>query len=67
MLQSQKDALTDTPVTLNGQPAAISGRLSLFPIVRTLKPQTERGQHYAAEFTWQAVARIVAAGGDFRI
>jgi hypothetical protein len=47
-------------VTLNGEPAAISGARHDYAMVRQL------ASGLGAEWAWPTVARIVAAGGEFR-
>ena len=61
MTQAEKNKLTDTPVLLNGRPARIIGRLLPYPRVVDMRSDIE------AEFSWDAVARTVAAGGRFKI
>lgn len=48
------------PVTLNGQPAVISGAKLPFATVLTLDPCG-----LACEFAWSTVDRIIANGGQF--
>lgn len=70
MDQKQKDHIFDSVknyilaggmITLNGEPATIAGRVLDFPVIRSLE------SHTSAEFSWSAVARILAAGGEFEI
>lgn len=56
----QRRELCAAKVTLNGQPATISGAMRDFAVVRDIK--TGLG----AEWAWVTVARIVANGGRFR-
>ena len=61
MMLAEKQSLCGKPVSLNGTPAVISGAKGPFAHVRSLtKP-------YSGEWTWEAVRRIVADGGDFRL
>lgn len=55
-----RNRLCNTPATLDGKPANICGRLNQFAIVRTLDGTA------SAEFSWPAVARIVASGAAFK-
>lgn len=62
MTQDRKDELimmanNFVNVTLNGEPAVIRGRLLDYPIVVSAMGQ--------AEYSWEAVDRILAVGGDF--
>ena len=50
---------TAQPCTLNGKPAKITGRLNEFATVGALQGWM------ASEFSWEAVARIMAKGGNF--
>lgn len=59
MNYSRKLELLQVPVTINGKPAKIMGSERLFPTVASLDGK------YAADWTWLAVERIVAAGGRF--
>ena len=52
--------LIDARVTLNGKPAKISGARMQYAMVATLDGSME------FEWSWEAVARIVAAGGKFK-
>jgi len=61
MVQAEKNRLVDTRVLLNNRPARIIGRLLPFPRVRDMRADIE------AEFAWETVARVVAAGGRFKI
>ena len=49
------------PVTLNGQPAKITGFKNKFATVATLNPNGP-----AFEWSWETIARIVRAGGNFK-
>lgn len=60
MTLEERRALAAMPVTLDGEPAVISGVLCPFASVR----QVRTGQGF--DWNWDAVARVVAAGGDFR-
>lgn len=51
---------SDNPVTLNGRPAIIRGAFQRFAIV-----EQER-DGLGCEFSWQAVANVMAKGGAFR-
>ena len=51
--------LCDTPVTLDGAPATVSGARNDFATVRL------RSTGLSAEWAWETVARIVERGGDF--
>ncbi len=53
-------ALCAEKITLNGRPAKISGAGR--PFARVTDSQTG----LSAEWSWRAVARIVAKGGQFR-
>ena len=44
-------------ITLNGQPATISGAMMKFAVVRSM--------NFEGEWNWSAVKRIVAKGGKF--
>lgn len=46
--------------TLNGEPAKITGRLNSRATVASLTTAT------SVEFSWAAVARIMADGGNFK-
>jgi hypothetical protein len=52
--------LTGAKVTLNGEPAKIGGIYRRFATVTQLK------SGLSAEWSWEAVERIVAKGGDFK-
>lgn len=54
------DELAGAPVTLDGRPAMIAGRLNRFATVIALDGGAR------ADWTWRAAGRIVAAGGAFR-
>ena len=61
MQQQVKDEYAGRRCTLDGHPAKITGRLLPFAIV---------GTHFgglAAEYSWEAVVRIMAKGGDFKL
>lgn len=47
-------------VTLDGQPATISGYRQPYATVRILT-----GAQYGHQWSWEAVERIVAKGGEF--
>jgi hypothetical protein len=57
----QKYELIAARVTLDGKPAKISGTRQQFATVATIDPNGP-----AVEFSWPAVARIVATGGKFK-
>ena len=48
-------------MTLNGERAKICGRKLDFPVVAQIDGKME------AEYSWEAVKRIVAGGGDFEM
>jgi len=50
-----------TPLTLDGLPARLRGRLAPFAIVCRAD-----GKGGDVEYSWDAVARIIANGGAFR-
>lgn len=50
--------LCEATVTLDGMPARVCGARNDFATVRNAR--------YGVEFAWPTVARIVAAGGQFR-
>lgn len=56
----ERYALIDARVTLNGKPAKISGARMQFAMVAALDGSME------FEWSWDAVARIVTAGGKFK-
>lgn len=51
--------LIETRVTLNGNPARITGARSRFATV------TDLTTRLSAEWSWEAVERVVAKGGRF--
>lgn len=55
-----REELAQSKVTLNGNPAVISGILNDFATITN--PKT--GEHY--EWSWNAVDRIVSKGGNFK-
>jgi hypothetical protein len=55
-----KRTLCDAAVTLNGEPAKITGVKNEFAYVRIIK------SGLGCEWAWEIAGRIVAAGGDFR-
>jgi hypothetical protein len=57
---AERLALTEAKVTLNGEPAKISGVYYRFATVTQLKTRL------GAEWSWEAVKRVVANGGDFK-
>jgi hypothetical protein len=64
MTDAEKARLVATPVTLNGYPAAITGRGMPWARITTL---ASAGKHHiGADWSWPAVARIVADGGAFK-
>ena len=56
----QKYDLVATPVTLDGKKAAIRGALNAYATVVAVDRSGA-----AAQFSWSAVARVVANGGRF--
>lgn len=54
-----RNALAAKPVTLNGQQATIGGVRKPFAVV------TQLGTGLSAEWSWEAVERIVNRGGAF--
>lgn len=58
-LQQRRD-LVAVPVTLDGEPAVITGAQNEFATIATL-----RGGR-AAPWSWPAAERVVQAGGHFR-
>lgn len=65
MTENEKRALMAQPVTLNGHPAIVSGALGPFAVVRTLAPAPHH--HISGQWSWPAVARVVQAGGNFKL
>jgi len=61
--QKQKDDWMDEHVTLNGEPAKISGRLMPYATVYALTG-SDRG-YISAKFSWLAVHVITLKGGNF--
>jgi hypothetical protein len=60
----EREALMATPVTLNGRPALISGRLAPFAMVRT----NDGERAYVGEWSWHAVRHVIETnGGAFRL
>lgn len=57
---AERRALCSARVTLNGSPAVISGAQREFAHV------TDLATRLSAEWAWETVARVVAAGGAFR-
>lgn len=57
----QKYDLIDQRVTLDGKPAKISGARQEFATVATIATDGP-----AVQFSWEAVSRVVAAGGAFK-
>jgi hypothetical protein len=53
-------ALCDASITLDGEPARISGAACDFAMVRLVR------NGLGCEWAWETAARIVANGGDFR-
>lgn len=64
MTDSEKCRLIETPVTLNGFDAVISGRQMPVAMVRTLG---NAPVFLSGFFAWHTVQACVAAGGNFRI
>ena len=60
MTKEDRAALCESRVTLNGRPAKISGYGLPFATV------TDRQTGLSAEWSWEAVARIVARSGNFQ-
>ncbi|KMV19651.1 hypothetical protein ACT17_06340 [Mycolicibacterium conceptionense] len=58
--EEQRKALCDTPVTLDGEPAKISGWALPFA-----KVHRRDGRGGEVEFAWSTAARIVELGGRF--
>jgi hypothetical protein len=52
---AEREDLMTKPVTLNGRPAIISGRLSPFAVVRT--NDGDRG--YVGEWSWHSVRHVI--------
>lgn len=63
----ERRALCAAPVTLNGQPATISGTDSPFALVRTCGPWTPQNKTLSADWAWHTVREIVAKGGAFKL
>ena len=63
LTRNQRSAIseefTGAACTLDGKPAKITGRLNEFATVGALQGWM------ASEFSWEAVARIMAKGGNF--
>jgi hypothetical protein len=57
----QRQKLCETPVTLDGEPARISGWANPFAAVTR-----SDGRGGSVEFAWPTAARIVEAGGAFQ-
>lgn len=51
---TRKQELCSTPVTLNGKPAAISGTMMQFAMIREL------GTGLGKEWSWEAVELVVS-------
>lgn len=60
MTTDERRALCAAEVTINGKPAAIGGVMLDYPVVTALDGSV------SAEWAWETVARIVAAGGSFK-
>jgi len=59
----ERDRLIDTPVTLNGKPAKICGKLEPYATVC----QYGDNWHIQAMFTWQTVQHVVNnKNGEFK-
>jgi hypothetical protein len=65
MTDADKTRLVETPVTLNGHPAAITGRGMPWARITTLAPAGKH--HIGGDWAWPTVARVVASGGNFTI
>lgn len=63
MTEEEKGRLMAAPVTLNGYKAIMSGRGMPFARIWAM---TERGE-ISVQWSWPAVARIVASGGAFTL
>jgi len=60
---AEREALMAMPVTLNGRPAAILGRLAPFAMIRT----TDKAPAYVGEWAWATVRHVVENGGAFKL
>ena len=60
MKQEEKDCLREARVTLDDLPAVLSGFRMPYAIVTILPDGPE------VSFSWEAVRRVVAKGGDFK-
>lgn len=61
-----RDDLMRAEVTLDGKPAHISGRLLPYAVVWQVPPDGDLAQSKDVQFSWAAVARVVAGGGAFK-
>jgi len=61
---AEREELMAKPVTLNGRPALISGRLAPFAMVRT----NDGERAYVGEWAWPTIRRVIEEnGGAFRL
>lgn len=61
---AEREEMMAKPVTLNGRPALISGRLSPFAMVRT----NDGERAYVGEWAWATVRHVIESnGGAFRL
>ena len=61
---AEREALMSKPVTLNGRPALISGRLSPFAMVRT----NDGPRAYVGEWSWHSVRHVIEENnGAFKL
>ena len=59
-VKARRLELTQATVTLNGEPAYVMGINRPFAIV------TQQKSHLSAEWSWEAVERVIANGGHFK-
>lgn len=59
-VKAKRLELTQATVTLNGEPAYVMGINRPFAIV------TQKNSHLSAEWSWEAVERVIANGGNFK-
>lgn len=61
---AEREELMAKPVTLNGRPALISGRLAPFAMVRT----NDGNRAYVGEWAWATVRHVIEeSGGAFKL
>ncbi len=61
---AEREELMAKPVTLNGRPAAILGRLAPFAMIRT----TDKAPAYVGEWAWSTVRHVIESnGGAFKL